>query len=147
MARIPVYPVFVYGTLKQGFRNHAINRGVRRPGGFTTVEALPLYIVGERFLPWLLNRPGQGFRVHGELYDCDAATLDEMDRLEGVGTPGWYERERLWVQPGQDPDGRAPPLCAWVYFGSEAGFARSACHCGPVPEYMQAHAREFAVRP
>jgi gamma-glutamylaminecyclotransferase len=145
MDRTPVYQVFVYGTLKQGFRNHAINRGVRRPGGFTTVEALPLYIVGERFLPWLLNRPGQGFRVHGELYDCDAATLDEMDRLEGVGTPGWYGRQ-LWIRPGAHLDGGSQALYAWVYFGSEAGFARSACHFGPIPEYTQAHAREFVVR-
>ena len=142
-----MHPVFVYGTLKQGFRNHAVNRGVRRPGRFTTVQALPLYIVGERFLPWLLNRPGQGWPVTGELYDCDAGALDEMDRLEGVATLGWYERHTVWVRPSPGLDGHTEALCAWVYFGSEAGFARATCHGGPMPAYTQAHARAFKVRP
>lgn len=142
-----MHPVFVYGTLKQGFRNHAVNRGVRRPGRFTTVQPLPLYIVGERFLPWLLNRPGQGGPVRGELYDCTTSAMGEMDSLEGVGTPGWYERHLVWVRLGPDQPAGANALLAWVYFGSELGFSRAPCHGGPIPEYTQAHEQAFLARP
>ena len=142
-----MHPVFVYGTLKEGFRNHAVNGGLRRPGVFATVQPLPLYIVGERFLPWLLNRPGQGGPVRGELYDCAASTLDEMDRLEGVGIPGWYERHLVWVRRGPDQQAGADALPAWVYFGSELGFARAACHGGPITEYTQTHEQAFLARP
>ena len=50
--------VFVFGTLKQGFPNAATNRGARWPGNFRTEAAFPLYLVGERHVPWLLNAPG-----------------------------------------------------------------------------------------
>ena len=33
--------IFVYGTLKQGFRNFHINRGTRLPGEFITEQAFP----------------------------------------------------------------------------------------------------------
>lgn len=139
-----MHTVFVYGTLKQGFRNHVHNQGTRRPGCFESVLALPLYIVGDRCLPWLLNRPGQGLKVTGELYDCDDQALAQMDALEGTDTPGWYERRQVLVRAVQDtaPDSGTVP--AWVYFGSEAGFARSACHWGPVAEYTRAHTDELA---
>lgn len=142
-----MHPVFVYGTLKQGFRNHAVNGGLRRPGVFKTVQPLPLYIVGERFLPWLLNRPGLGSPVTGELYDCPASALEEMDRLEGLGKPGWYERQLVWVHLDHRPQAEADALPAWVYFGSEGGFAGAVCHCGPIPEYTQALASTLLAPP
>lgn len=134
-----MHTVFVYGTLKEGFRNHVHNQGTRRPGCFESVLALPLYIVGDRCLPWLLNRPGQGIKVTGELYDCDNQALARMDALEGTDTTGWYERRQVLVRAALDtaPDSGTVP--AWVYFGSEAGFARSACHWGPIAEYTQAY--------
>ncbi len=49
--------VFVYGTLKEGFPNFEINRGVRLPGTFIMAERYPLYLVGERCVPWMILQP------------------------------------------------------------------------------------------
>ncbi len=42
-----LHRVFVYGTLKEGFRNFHVNRGTRLPGEFVTEQAFPLYVIGE----------------------------------------------------------------------------------------------------
>lgn len=132
--------VFVYGTLKQGLRNHGLNRGLRWPGRFETVERLPLYIVGDRKLPWLLDRPGQGDRVIGELYDCDADAMAALDALEQITEPHWYERRQVMVSAVDSgfvgAAVRADPVTAWVYFGSESGFARATGRQGPIREYV-----------
>jgi gamma-glutamylaminecyclotransferase len=71
--------VFVFGTLKQGFPNAATNRGARWPGNFRTEAAFPLYLVGERHVPWLLNAPGKGLPVIGQAYLKPANTLAPQD--------------------------------------------------------------------
>ena len=45
--------VFVFGTLKEGFPNFATNRGARVAGSFRTRAAYPLYLVGDRHVPWI----------------------------------------------------------------------------------------------
>ncbi len=85
--------VFVYGTLKQGFPNHHLNRGRRIEGRFSTREAYPLLLVGERHSPWLIDRPGEGFRISGELYLLDEEGLREMDRLERIDADDGYRRQ------------------------------------------------------
>src|SRR5688572_24027904 len=55
--------VFVYGTLKEGFPNFGANTGTRVPGVFVTKERYPLYLVGERHSPWMINSPGEGKQV------------------------------------------------------------------------------------
>src|SRR4051812_338878 len=72
--------VFVFGTLKEGFPNFATNRGQRVPGRFTTRAKYPLYLVGERHTPWLMDHPGVGMRVAGQVFRVDDATLAAMDR-------------------------------------------------------------------
>ena len=52
--------VFVFGTLKEGYPNFATNRGRRIPGDFVTRERYPLYLMGERFSPWLVSSPAKG---------------------------------------------------------------------------------------
>ncbi|WP_374435588.1 gamma-glutamylcyclotransferase family protein [Inhella sp.] len=134
--------IFVYGTLKQGFRNHHINHGERLPGVFHTVAALPLYVVGPNHLPWLVNAPGQGEPVAGELYRVDDAGLARMDELEQIERPDWYLRQPLQVR---GEDGRV-----WdceVYFGAASRLQLDPVHLGPVPAYTQEHAalRERAL--
>ena len=41
-------PLFVYGSLKEGFPNFHVNQGRRVPGEFRTVRPHPLYLVGGR---------------------------------------------------------------------------------------------------
>jgi gamma-glutamylaminecyclotransferase len=36
----------------------------------------------------MLNQPGSGCRVDGELYALDARQLDALDALESIGVPG-----------------------------------------------------------
>lgn len=144
----PAIHVFVYGTLKQGMRNHHVNRGRRLPGQFVTAQPHPLFIVGPRLLPWLLPRPGSGHPVRGEVYEVSEEELAAMDALEGVGRPGWYERRLTEVRPDDArarADGlvRASPVQAWVYFGSELGFSRARVQAGPMPEYTAEHAARF----
>lgn len=135
--------LFVFGTLKQGFCNHHVNRGRRVGGDFVTLRPHPLFIVGPRHLPWLLPRPGEGVPVRGQLFEVDDDALAEMDRLERIDEPDWYVRRPILVQPAGDS--QAPPLQAWVYFGSEGGMAGKTVHAGPLAEYTEALSLQFPV--
>ena len=133
-----VHHVFVYGTLKAGFRNAHVNEG--RPVGdaWVTMQPHPLHIIGRRRLPWLLDRPGQGLPVQGEVVSVDDAGLARMDALERLDDPTWYVRRRIAVAPAHG----GPAVEAWVYFGSEAGFAGATVHAGPLHAYTREHERD-----
>jgi gamma-glutamylaminecyclotransferase len=142
--------IFVFGTLKEGYRNFHINRGKRIGGDVVTVDPHPLYIIGQRCLPWLLDRPGQGLPVVGQLFEVDDETLAAMDLLERVDDPQWYVRGRIRVRP--HANGPVPidaPIDAWVYFGGEPGFAAAEAaaelHAGPIAEYTHALAAQLPV--
>lgn len=143
-----LHRVFVFGTLKQGFRNFHINRGMRVGGDVVTLQPHPLHIVGHRRLPWLLNRPGEGLPVIGQLFEVDEATLAAMDQLERVDDPLWYQRQRIAVRPHPGVSGASgdAAIDAWVYFGSEAGFAGQTVHAGPLAEYTLALAELHTLR-
>lgn len=131
--------IFVYGTLKEGFRNHPINDGVRvvseSGSAFETVERFPLYLVGPRRLPWLVDRPGEGHHVVGELYEVDPAALAKLDELEQIGRPGWYVRRDLLIRP-QGATAYETTV-AQVYFGVPERLETDEIHAGPIAEYTQ----------
>jgi gamma-glutamylaminecyclotransferase len=127
--------VFVYGTLKQGFRNFHVNRGTRLPGEFITEQAFPLYVIGEFGLPWLVHEPGRGERVTGQVFEVDDAALAAMDVLERVGDAGWYSRQTLAVR--HTASGEVTQALA--YFGSTARLLTDSVHHGPLAEYSEAH--------
>ncbi|WP_102959836.1 gamma-glutamylcyclotransferase family protein [Mangrovicella endophytica] len=90
--------VFVYGTLKRGFPFYEQGlAGARFLGTAQTVEPYPMLIAGDIYGPVMLDRPGEGLRVHGELYDVDEADMPTLDALEGVGSPGSF-RSTLLVE-------------------------------------------------
>src|SRR5437879_1537587 len=60
------------------------NTGVRVASEFVTVQAFPFYLVGERCSPWLVNSPGQGHQVTGQVFEVDGPALELMDGLERV---------------------------------------------------------------
>lgn len=134
--------IFVFGTLKEGFRNFHVNRARRVGGDVVTAQPYPLYIIGPMCLPWLLDRPGEGVPVVGQLFEVDDETLAAMDRLERIDDPQWYLRGRIQVQPHL---GGGAPLQAWVYFGGEPGFAGAVQHAGPIPEYTLALAAQLPI--
>lgn len=142
-ARPPL--VFVYGTLKEGFANFGINRGERVPGRYVTELALPMYILGAQQVPWLVNRPGEGEPVRGELYRVDDAVLADMDRLEQIDEAGWYRRETIRVRAldAHGAAGTGPLIEAFVYFGDAARVSRETVHAGPLPEFLPEHDRRY----
>ncbi|PAU78308.1 gamma-glutamylcyclotransferase family protein [Halomonas salipaludis] len=103
--------LFVYGTLKRGFANHA---GYLGEAEFldlaVTCEPFPLVLNGPRYSPVLVDAQGQGLKVQGELFRVDAPTLDELDRLERVNDRDGYRRRRLAIA---DPHGQVQ--AAWSY--------------------------------
>lgn len=130
-----VHRVFVYGTLKQGFRNFHVNRGTRVGGDFVTVQAFPLYVLGPFGLPWLVHEPGRGEPVLGQVFEVDDAGLAQMDWLERVDEADWYTRRPLEVRPVEG----GPSLAAVAYFGSAARLASETVHHGPLAEYTEEH--------
>lgn len=72
--------VFVYGTLKRGEPNDYIwdkpgHGSVRFIAKAKTVRKFPLTIGSEFNLPYLLNKPGSGNRVVGEIFEVQNLTL------------------------------------------------------------------------
>lgn len=98
--------VFVYGTLKRGGCNHGLLASAVFLGPATTRDPHPLFV--ENF-PYLLDRPGHGHIVQGELYRVDNTTLAQLDILEDH--PREYRRA---LRTFLHSDGRE--ITAWAYF-------------------------------
>ena len=136
--------VFVFGTLKEGFPNFATNRGVRVPGAFTTKYRYPLYLVGERYSPWLIDSPGYGEQVTGQVFEVDQPTLDAMDKLERIIEPDGYRRVVLAVESA---DANSPQsLSANAYLKQAQHFVASEVRLGPLSKYTLAHAALYRPR-
>ena len=58
-------PLFVYGSLKQGFPNFPVNPGRRVAGDFKTLLRHPFFLIRGQ-LPCLLPADGSGFQVLGQ---------------------------------------------------------------------------------
>ncbi|MDM0108399.1 gamma-glutamylcyclotransferase family protein [Variovorax sp. J22R24] len=136
--------VFVFGTLKEGFPNFPTNKGARVAGDFMTVERYPLYLVGERFSPWLVDAPGEGERVIGQVFEVDEATLAAMDELEQITEPEGYRRVMLDVEAPDDPRGATYRVHA--YIKSREQFALAVALLGPLQEYTREHAALYRSR-
>jgi gamma-glutamylcyclotransferase (GGCT)/AIG2-like uncharacterized protein YtfP len=87
--------VFVYGTLMRGGRYHGLLARARHLGAARTTSGYRLYDLGP--YPAMI-REGDGV-VTGELYEVDAATLVELDRLEGH--PDLYLRQTVELDGGE----------------------------------------------
>jgi gamma-glutamylaminecyclotransferase len=84
-----MHRVFVFGTLKQGFPLHRQGLGdTPKRRDCRTVERFPMFIAGPWYAPMMMNEPGYGLQVRGELYEVDDTRLVLLDGLESVGKPG-----------------------------------------------------------
>ena len=109
--------VFVYGTLRRGQSNHHLLAGGRW-GGEQQLPGARLHNLGP--FPMAIVTPDTAAdAVQGELWWVDAATLEQLDRLEGH--PRLYERRPLTLASGQQ---------AWVYLGRP----RQVRHAPPLPQ-------------
>jgi gamma-glutamylaminecyclotransferase len=136
--------VFVFGTLKEGFPNFEANAGVRIPGIFVTHKRYPFYLVGQRHSPWLLNTPGRGEHVLGQVFQLEFEALNQMDLLERVGEPDGYERVQIQVTPqSRDPGG---PVSVFAYLKPSRSLEGAEVMAGPLAEYTLEHAARYRKR-
>ena len=91
--------VFIYGTLKRGYKNHDDNlKSESYLGKYRTKECYPLVIANEWFAPVLLLEEGVGHQVLGELYCVDDKKLAELDRFEHTHHARGYKRILIEIQ-------------------------------------------------
>jgi len=104
--------VFVYGTLKRGHPNFKGNmNSARFIGDYQTLDRFPLVLGGPWYSVYLLDEPGLGHRVKGEMFEVDDAALNSLDRLESVHLPDGYRRTEIAFQPLTGD----LTIRAWVY--------------------------------
>lgn len=95
--------LFVYGTLKQGQRNHGLmDRVGAEFKGFDVIAGRVIHVMGG--LPGLVH--SETARVEGEIYNVSGEALELLDDFEGVHS-GFYERRRVLTVANEE---------VWVYF-------------------------------
>ncbi|KAM4537601.1 gamma-glutamylaminecyclotransferase C-like [Fundulus diaphanus] len=107
-----MHRVFVYGSLKRAQPNYPLmtdsnNGKAELLATATTVQKYPLVIATQYNIPFLLNLPGQGHRVHGELYRVDEKMLKYLDWFENV--PTMYQRTVVELEINELADDELSP--------------------------------------
>ena len=96
--------LFVYGTLKRDYSNHALLAAAHFVGEAATIEEYGFYLGPDEHapeepgIPFLSAKPKVGdaaVQVRGELWQVDSSTLAQLDELEGH--PDWYQRKKIAV--------------------------------------------------
>jgi gamma-glutamylaminecyclotransferase len=137
-----MHAVFVFGTLKQGFPNSSTNNGSRVAGEFLTINRYPLYLVGERFSPWLVLSEGEGFQVRGQVFTVDEATLGDMDCLERIHKTDGYRRVQVQVFS----ESTREEMQVFVYAKPSRQLEGMLVQLGPIAEYELEHASLYQKR-
>jgi len=125
----PNHQVFVYGTLKRGHPNY--REGMRDApylGDFRLSERYPLVLGAPWFTPSLLDEPGQGHNVRGEIFTVDGDHLAFLDHIEMTHHSDGYRRVELGVEALTGGDKSA----AWVYI-------RDRQHLPEILEVLEDH--------
>lgn len=100
--------LFVYGTLKRGYRNHRLIADQQFVGEATSEPYYRLVDVGP--YPGLIHDEETGLAVRGELWIVSACALAELDDFE-MSTDD-YTREPIALV------GIAEPVWAYYFHGS-----------------------------
>lgn len=121
-------PVFVYGSLKSGHRNHEMLSGCQFLGrGRTVATDLDLRAPSHNAFPIafrksIMKTPKEVLgRVSGEIWVVDPKKMLEMDTFENNRT--MYNREKVWVVcrdqeiKGSTNKQARPTIQAWMYIG------------------------------
>jgi len=108
-AKLKTHLIFAYGTLKRGFPNHYLMEELMRQddavlvGVYLTEDYYPL-VCGPHGIPYLINLPGSGHRVKGEVYAVSESAVAKLDEFEGVSV-GCYERLSVTVAAAAEEEG------------------------------------------
>lgn len=86
--------VFVYGTLKRAHYNHKCLQESEFIGKARSRDSYPM-VCSNGIYPYLIEKPGEGHNIRGEVYRIDPGVLRILDRLEGY--PDYYYREEIMV--------------------------------------------------
>lgn len=111
-----MHTIFVYGTLKQGQPNYHIMTDPKLgkalfKGRGRTVDKYPLVIAHKDNIPFLLEVPGTGHHINGQIYSVDDQMLQFLDEFEEC--PDMYQRtiKRIeileWEGKDDSPEERA----------------------------------------
>jgi gamma-glutamylaminecyclotransferase len=121
--------LFALGTLKRGFAISDALNGSRYLGQYRSVERFPLLIAGPWYAPMLLNQPGLGRHIAGELYELDDAILARIDPIESIGRAGNL-RIQILVAPSS-----GGPACDALAYAKEPALA-TPVHSGYLADYQ-----------
>lgn len=91
--------LFVYGTLKRGYRNHRLLAEQTFISEAVTLPVYRLYDNGS--YPCLVLDPQNGISIEGEIYLIDIALFRLLDQLEDV--PTLYRRELIQLNNHDTP--------------------------------------------
>uniref|UniRef100_A0A7I5E9T0 Gamma-glutamylcyclotransferase family protein n=1 Tax=Haemonchus contortus TaxID=6289 RepID=A0A7I5E9T0_HAECO len=109
--RLPIR-VFVYGTLKRGEPNANVlttTDGQHRfIGEGRTKVPYPLIVASKYNIPFVLNEPGKGHQIQGEVYEIDNVKLTILDALEAYPTLYWRQEEKILMSNNTE-------TTAWIY--------------------------------
>lgn len=142
--------IFVYGTLKRGQPNHyrMLDSGNGEAHFLTsarTVRKFPLVISGQHNVPFLLDAPGQGHRIQGEIYSVDQRMLAFLDDFEMV--PTWYQRVPVELQVEKsEGDGGGATAEAFVYMRKEFEEELLQLQCFESYDAYGDHGLEYVTR-
>lgn len=103
--------VFVYGTLKKGYRLNRALASSEFLGTGTTFDKFKMYNLGS--FP-MVTREDEIAQVLGEIYRVSEQVLSNLDAIEGH--PGFYRRTEIKVL-----DEHAEIQDAYIYLGPEDG--------------------------
>jgi len=96
-----MHVLFVYGTLKRGFKNHRHIADQRFVCEARTAPGYRLYNLGD--YPGLVVEATDTLGVTGELWEVDADSLARLDEFEGVAE-GLYRRVRVELDGSSHQD-------------------------------------------
>lgn len=98
--------VAVYGSLKQGYRNHALLGGSEFKGVDGTSAEFSMYSMGG--FPCITE--GGDTSIHVEVYEVEDEVFSRLDRLEGY--PSFYNRKEIDTMYGK----------AWIYYIQDGSY-------------------------
>lgn len=89
--------IFVYGTLKQGMKNHHILNRMKAIyiAEVETTKTFPMFDLGNSF-PYLQDKPGIGSIIQGQLFMIDDEYEKDLDYFEGV--PTLYKKGKIDIE-------------------------------------------------
>jgi len=156
MAFNPSIALFVYGTLKRGFANYnrylrmaEHNGKARYLSTASTMNPYPMVVrpadpaINSSGAPQLLDDPGQGFHVEGEVFLIDHDTFHAMDILEGVHR-GRYCRRTIAVQLSEPRGEIREQECVTYFFAAADESTRSL---PPRAAYTMEHNLNYLLKP